>query len=173
VLGVPVSIQDLGSIGEIVAAVATIATLIYLSIQLRSNTQATQSANRHEITRDYRSFQRLCLDPKVDSAWIDGMVNYPGTDENKNAIFRNLMVDQALMFQAVFAQFENNQLDIETYEAYLAFFAGLVSTPGGAAWWNDGVKSILVDKTVKAVDSRVKEGNLPTEQIALHAQTDA
>jgi hypothetical protein len=39
--------QDLGSIGEVVAAVATILTLIYLSIQLRgSNRLARASASR-------------------------------------------------------------------------------------------------------------------------------
>ena len=35
-----VTIQDLGSIGEFVAAIATVATLVYLAIQIRSNTAA-------------------------------------------------------------------------------------------------------------------------------------
>ena len=36
------TIQDLGSIGELVAAIATIATLVYLAIQIRQNTFATE-----------------------------------------------------------------------------------------------------------------------------------
>ena len=35
------TLQDLGSIGELVGALATIATLVYLAIQIRANTRAT------------------------------------------------------------------------------------------------------------------------------------
>ena len=34
------TIQDLGSIGELIAAIATVATLIYLAVQIRANTTA-------------------------------------------------------------------------------------------------------------------------------------
>ena len=37
------SIQDLGSIGELIAAIATILTLIYLAAQIRQNTKAVRS----------------------------------------------------------------------------------------------------------------------------------
>ncbi len=43
------SIQDLGSIGELVAAIATVVTLVYLAIQIRANTRALRSeSRRHE-----------------------------------------------------------------------------------------------------------------------------
>ena len=38
------NIQDLGSIGELIAAIATVATLAYLALQIRQNTKATQAA---------------------------------------------------------------------------------------------------------------------------------
>ena len=38
------TIQDLGSIGELVAAIATIATLAYLAIQIRQNTHTVRAA---------------------------------------------------------------------------------------------------------------------------------
>jgi hypothetical protein len=36
------TLQDLGSIGEFVAAVATVATLAYLALQIRYNTKAIE-----------------------------------------------------------------------------------------------------------------------------------
>ena len=42
------SIQDLGSIGELVAAIATIATLVYLAIQIQQNTRATRATSARE-----------------------------------------------------------------------------------------------------------------------------
>ena len=43
------SIQDLGSIGELIAALATLAALIYLAVQVRQNTRAIKSATFHEL----------------------------------------------------------------------------------------------------------------------------
>ena len=40
------TLQDMGSIGELLAAVATIATLIYLARQLRANTAAVKGDSR-------------------------------------------------------------------------------------------------------------------------------
>jgi hypothetical protein len=44
-LGGEVTIQDLGSLGELIAAVATVATLGYLAVQIRQNTRATHAAS--------------------------------------------------------------------------------------------------------------------------------
>jgi hypothetical protein len=38
-----VTLQDLGSIGEFVAAIATLATLAYLALQIRQNTRGTRA----------------------------------------------------------------------------------------------------------------------------------
>ena len=43
------TIQDLGSIGELVAAIATIATLVYLAIQIRANTTALRLESRGRL----------------------------------------------------------------------------------------------------------------------------
>ena len=40
------TIQDWGSIGELIAAVATVLTLIYLALQIRANTAAVKAESR-------------------------------------------------------------------------------------------------------------------------------
>ena len=37
------TVQDLGSLGELIAAVATVTTLVYLAIQLKQNTRELRS----------------------------------------------------------------------------------------------------------------------------------
>jgi hypothetical protein len=62
-----VTIQDLGSIGELVAALATVATLIYLAAQIRQNTNTTKTAalsSLHDLqllTRDNGQYNALVL----------------------------------------------------------------------------------------------------------------
>jgi hypothetical protein len=41
-----VTIQDWGSIGELIAAIATVATLVYLALQIRANTTALRMESR-------------------------------------------------------------------------------------------------------------------------------
>ena len=44
------TIQQLGSIGEFVAAIATLATLIYLALQIRRNTAVARATGTSEHT---------------------------------------------------------------------------------------------------------------------------
>jgi hypothetical protein len=47
-----VSLQDLGSIGEFVAAIATVETLAYVAVQVRQNTRALRSSTFQGIAED-------------------------------------------------------------------------------------------------------------------------
>ena len=44
------TIQDLGSIGELIAAIATLGTLVYLALQIRINTKSMKSNVQQAIT---------------------------------------------------------------------------------------------------------------------------
>ena len=49
------TVQDLGSIGEFVAAIATLATLIYLALQIRQNTKTVRASAHHAMTESATS----------------------------------------------------------------------------------------------------------------------
>ncbi len=49
-----VTIQDLGSLGELIAAIATVATLIYLAFQIRANTRSVRASSFQELDRGIR-----------------------------------------------------------------------------------------------------------------------
>jgi hypothetical protein len=46
------SIQELGSLGELVAAIATVFTLVYLALQIRENTKIVRSEASRSIRSD-------------------------------------------------------------------------------------------------------------------------
>ncbi|MEP1473046.1 MAG: hypothetical protein ABJK20_13600 [Halieaceae bacterium] len=163
------SIQDVGSMGEFVAAIATILTLIYLARQLQSNTKATQGSNRREITRDFVRFGENQLDPVVARAWHQGLQSYPHMANEANNSFAVQMTNQALMFQSIFAQYENGQLEEATYITYLLFFTSIIASPGGGAWWEDSGRPIFVPKMVIAVDKQLAKGEHP-ELMAMYSE---
>ena len=66
----------------------------------------------------------------------------------------------AVFFQGVFALYEEGQLDRQTYEDYLTWFACHVATPGGNAFWKD-MSPFLVKGAAAAVDERLAHGDVP------------
>ena len=57
------SIQDLGSLGELIAAIATLGTLIYLAIQIRQNNLiAKEQAHYHMLQNQTSYYDRLAGD---------------------------------------------------------------------------------------------------------------
>jgi hypothetical protein len=156
-----VNIQDFGSIGELLAALATIATLIYLARQVNANTRATQASSRLEISREYRTTARVLFDVDIQHAWSYGLKHYPDMPFEQGSRFANYFSDQALLFQGVFALYDHDQLEEETYGAYLNWFSALVATPGGMKWWEAIGRQIFVANAVSVVDERIAQGGLP------------
>ena len=65
-----VTIQDVGSIGEMIAAIATIGTLAYLAIQVRQNTRALRSSTFQEIANDMSvSSEAICTHPELSTVF--------------------------------------------------------------------------------------------------------
>jgi alkylated DNA nucleotide flippase Atl1 len=54
-----VTIQDLGSVGELVGAIATVATLFYLATQIRSSTRAMRSASAQSVHESFATWYRM------------------------------------------------------------------------------------------------------------------
>jgi len=50
------SFQDLGSLGEFIAAIATVATLVYLAISIRHNSKTVAASVKQELGRTLLEF---------------------------------------------------------------------------------------------------------------------
>lgn len=84
------TIQDLGSIGELVAALATIATLAYLAVQIRQNTN---------------SLRATAYQNSVESAneWAHLFIHHPETVD----LFRKGLLDPDSLEPAAATQFQH------------------------------------------------------------------
>jgi hypothetical protein len=115
--------EALGAIGEIVGAVAVVLTLGYLAVQIRQNTTSVRATSRLEIASGWRAHNRQMLDPAVNHAYGVGLRAYPDMPYEERSIFVILIGDHAVFFQGAFALYEEGQLDRQTYEDYLTWFA--------------------------------------------------
>ena len=154
------TLEDLGNLGDFIGGIAIIATLIYLATQIRQNTTSVRAANRLEIASGWRAHNRQMLDPAVNRAYQDGLRAFPDMPYDERTIFGNLIGDHAVFFQGAFALYDEGQLDRQTYEDYLTWFACQVATPGGNAFWEE-MSPFLVKGAAAAVNERLGRGDLP------------
>lgn len=79
------SIQDWAAIGEIVGAIAILITLIYLAIQIRQSTRATQAASRDSMSKSTIDIlMRIACDPQLVSFFRRGMTAADGLKHDRN-----------------------------------------------------------------------------------------
>ncbi len=70
------TIQDYGSIGELIAAIATVATLAYLAIQIRHNTAVGRATGTAAVTSAYIEFSLLLSqDAELARVYFSGLAD--------------------------------------------------------------------------------------------------
>ena len=98
------SIQELGSLGELVAAIATLATLIYLALQIRHNTNAVAGATELDINREITAWHaRITADPELMLLYEKGAQNEP-MSESEAIRYRWLVAELIWFYEGVFRQ---------------------------------------------------------------------
>lgn len=130
------TIQDLGSIGELIAALATIATLIYLAIQIRQNTNMAQTQYVSSSIENLRPFQLW----RAESAEKARIYRKGLTDLDSISIDERMMLDGLLHMQLMqFADsrvaHEKGILADEFFDGLKIYVASILNMPGAAAWW--------------------------------------
>ena len=97
------TIQDLGSIGELIAAIATVATLVYLALQIRQNTRALHHAAERAIREDANSWRaNLIQHPEVAELYRKGLVDPGALDSIERLRFRMLLDALFATWQYIF-----------------------------------------------------------------------
>jgi len=131
------TISDLGSLGELLAAVATIATLIYLALQIRNNTSIAKAEAARELSNSWNGL--------LNSSWHDKAIStvmHNGSSGNSE-----IMDDEELlMFGARLDQYvfqHNAAIELHRQGLVSEEFKGTIDNamvmfltcPGGASWW--------------------------------------
>jgi hypothetical protein len=133
-----VTIQDLGSIGELVGAVATVVTLIYLAIQIRANTNAVQSAAAQAVHEAFaRWYRMLATDAELSQLVTDGLRDYASLSETGKARFVATFMAFLSCSQDAFIKWREGSLSTELWSGWELVMMNLVIPPGGQEFWRE------------------------------------
>jgi len=125
-----VTIQDLGSLGELVAAIATVFTLAYLALQIRQNTRTLEQASERATIEDSSRWRsKLIQSPEIANLYRKGTLEPESLDPIEKLRFRMLMDELFYHWQSE----HKNRPDSQ--QGHVMFIGPTLATPGGAQYW--------------------------------------
>ena len=127
--------EAVGAIAELFGAIGVILSLVYLSVQIRSNTKQLRfSANQSVAESLDRAADPIYTEPCL-SIWQKGHNNIDDLTEAERAVFNLLMARQAHNFSNMLdAQNSNLIRRGPSGVRYRQFYTDLFGTPGGIRW---------------------------------------
>ena len=129
--------EAIGAIGEIIGAIAVFLSLIYLALQIRSNTNVEKAAALREVLDGYvdRNNVLLYQSPELTDMWANGLCSYEDQSITDKRRFMQMIAGTCLHFQNVMQMHEKGLVSKVDHDAWLRYTASLLRTPGGTSTW--------------------------------------
>ena len=130
------SLEDLGNIGEFVAAVAVVISLIYLAVQIRQNTATVRASTHQSIVREGRELHSLVV-PNDTVAHIVFAGLQDWSDLSPEEQFRLHLTTRSFFafYEDTYLQMRRNVLDPDTWRSRRTMLVELLDQPGARRWW--------------------------------------
>ena len=165
------TIQDLGSLGELIAAIATVATLLYLAIQIRHSNAASRTASRQTIIDTfYDANWDFASKPEMRRIVMVGFADFDGLTNDEKVVFDAIMWRYAGNVYNALLLKQGGTLDEESFNIITDTFVSCIREAGGRQWW-ESVKNLpQVAPTVRQyLDERLRNtASLPDSFLETH-----
>ena len=130
------TLQDLGSIGEFVAALATVATLVYLAVQIRQNTTTVRTSSHHAGSTAWSDLiARIAADSTLSEIYHTGRMS-PDELSKQDARRFDLVFDAMLaQIENFYIQYASGQLPQSNQDRFVEILRAQARTPGFQRYW--------------------------------------
>ncbi len=131
------TLQDLGSIGELVGAIATVGTLLYLAIQIRANTRTVRAdARRSHFIAESTSYASIVENHDVAKMFQAGLADPKSLDAPDRLRFMFLLSPFVAHAQLEFLEHQEGLRDSVMFERNFNTRLQFLRTPGGRKFWD-------------------------------------
>jgi hypothetical protein len=132
--------QLLGNYGEFIGAIAVVATLIYLAIQIRRNTQAMRATTTQALADSINSSNLLIAgDARLARLYrIGKFEEWDSLNEDEQFCWSYLASAVCHSLEAVLMHHRLNQADVQTVELAKEQIRRLFSSRSYQRWWEEG-----------------------------------
>ena len=150
--------EAIGAVGEILAALGVLATLVYLAAQIRDNTRSLHAASLQSVldgARD-RYFRPMATSAESSEIFAGGLNSLDGLSDGEKRRLFYMMCEQYFQMQQVMHLHERGLLPQVDFDAWLTYTVSLARTPGGAAMWPH-VEAVITPTIAKLINEELEQ----------------
>lgn len=127
----------IGAVGEVIGAAGVIASLLYLSIQIRRSDQTARAESLSSLLDGWRDRAglHLFLDADLPDLFAKGLTNFEMLDASEKRRFHYLIAEHVFQAQQAMQLHRRGLLPDVDYDAWIYYVASLIRTPGGGQVW--------------------------------------
>jgi hypothetical protein len=152
------TIEELGSIGELIAAVATLGTLIYLALQIRQNTASTKIVASQSILNSLNQALHIASSsPQAAKATILGQTDYASLSEDEQAQFIVWIFSWFRVLEQAYFYYEKGYLEEDIWAGQVEHLKQVIKRPAVDAWWS--AQQVYFGSRFRALVSAAKAAN--------------
>ena len=148
----------LGAIGELLAAVGVIISLVYLALQISQNTRSQHSENYGRAVDRVTALQaRLSENAELADILLRGVQDASTLTVNERIQFTWMFYEMFSGFEFIFHQAQTEALPAEVWQRWGDTLRWWTSFPGVQTWWRSRPSPFTPDFTV-FVDRQIALG---------------
>ena len=130
-----IDIALIANIGEIIAAVVVVVSLIYVSLQIRQNTQTLKVTAAQTYVGMYNTFTSDLTNPELAVIWHKGMQDFASLKGGELVQFSAVAGQLMRIFETAFSQWRRGALEDQLWLASERALIDSLAMPGFQQWW--------------------------------------
>jgi hypothetical protein len=160
------SLEDLGNIGEFLAAIGVIVSLIYLAMQIRQNTRSVRASTFHESSSRAGDLMRAIAEQKELARILHTGLGAPDQIEDDVDRLRFGMLLSAVFrgYEDLFFQYRAGTLSSESWDAWRNSLRNILGNPGFPPFW--GIRRLSFSESFRQFVEAERETGEPLPTFA-------
>lgn len=167
-----------GAIAELVGAIGVVASLAYLAMQIRQNTQhidlntkAIRTSTFQNFSDTFGHFEDLLLEnDNLGAIWVRGLNEEPDLHHVDRILFNNLANKFFRMYEALYLQYETGLVERLLFDSAHRFPDQLLERQGLRTYWQRNRRR-YADSFVTFINERLAETPVVTATPEPHPRT--
>lgn len=130
------TIEDISNLGQAVAAVATVLSLVFVGFQVRQHTRATRAASHNSVSNALNEINRLFAEnADLSEIWIRGLDNRGALSAVEQWRFDSLLRAYMHVCETMFVQAQLGTGDASVHLAEENGIRTVMASSGPRDWW--------------------------------------
>jgi len=146
------NLNDLANLGEFIGGVAVVATLVYLAVQIRQNTQSVRSSAETAMSHHVAAWSsEVVHNPDLGRIWDVAAADPDSLTDDEKRVYLWYVAQIFYLYEGQFHLFADGHIRARSWSSKAKFLVMLLKLPLVDAWWGSRLAP-LSDDFVNYID---------------------